>query len=125
MIVSIAPAKAPKGIQTPKPETIVAPKAAPAVTPSIEESAKGVLKNPWKTAPEPAKRLPHKRAKRVRGRRISNKMILANLSVLMSEKEMFSLPKSNPAIKTRGSIIKRIITTNLVLDFSVKLNIHL
>ena len=42
----IAPTKAPKGIQTPRPEPIVAPKAAPAVTPSIEESAKGLLKNP-------------------------------------------------------------------------------
>ena len=42
----IAPIKAPKGIQTPRPEPMVAPKAAPAVTPSIEESASGLLKNP-------------------------------------------------------------------------------
>ena len=121
----IAPTKAPKGIQTPSPEPMVAPKAAPAVTPSIEESASGLLKNPWNTAPEPAKREPHKRAKRVRGRRISNKMILTNLSCFISCKEIDSLPKSNPAIKTRGSMIKREITTILVLDFSLKMDIHL
>ena len=52
-------------------------------------------------------------------------MILTNLSCFISCKEIDSLPKSNPAIKTRGSMIKREITTILVLDFSLKMDIHL
>lgn len=52
-------------------------------------------------------------------------MILANLSYFISCKEIDSLPKSNPATKTRGSKIKSEITTILVLDFSFKMDIHL
>ena len=37
--------------------------------------------------------------------KISNKIILANLSYFISCKEIDSLPKSNPATKTRGSKI--------------------
>ena len=52
-------------------------------------------------------------------------MILTNLSCFISCKEIDSLPKSNPATKTKGSKIKREITTILVLDFSLKMDIHL
>lgn len=81
------------------PETR-APKVAPAEMPRIPESAKGFLKNPWKTAPAPPSNAPHKMQSRILGRRISNRITLS---------KRLRFPCKNASIEIFCAPIKRAI----------------
>lgn len=129
-ILAIAPIKAVEGIHKENKEPIIAPSAAPEETPSIEDSAKELLKKPWKIAPDAAKSPPHKRAKSVRGSLISSKIIFVKFNIALLDEEkntdwntslrgIFSLPNIKPAINIMGSNIKRVKATIIVRFFSV------
>lgn len=76
----------------------IAPKVAPEEIPKIPESANGFLKKPWNTAPLPPSNAPHKMHKRIRGKRISKRMIFSNRFISPLNKtdgEIFSAPKKS------------------------------
>lgn len=92
-----------------KPE-IIAPKVAPAEIPIIPESANGFLKNPWKTAPLPPSKAPHKMHSKIRGNRISNRMIFSKrftFPLKITDGEIFSAPKNKDAKIERMKMIIR------------------
>lgn len=88
----------------------IAPKLAPEEMPNMPESAKGFLKNPWRTAPLPPRSAPHKMLNIIRGSLSSRTIIRSNSSASFLKKsigEIFSAPRKREIkriIKSRKSI---------------------
>lgn len=86
-----------------------APKAAPEDIPIMPESARGLRKKPWNTAPAAANSPPQRAASKTRGRRISRIMVdamenspasgLVKMAAITSWRPKFSVPRLIPQMR--------------------------